>query len=154
MLNSTCPPSPVPFAGIYASTKAAVHSLTQALYMECLPLGIAVVLVGAGGARTNIVKNMDAQVNGSPPSSALYPEYEGVIAAEFDPARAASAMLPEDVARVIVRKSLASAPERYVSVGSGATAMGVMTWLPRGWVLRFLWGQLAEKKKAELAKTK
>ncbi|KAI0828930.1 NAD-P-binding protein [Trametes gibbosa] len=144
---------PVPFAGLYASSKAAVHSLTQALYMECLPLGIAVVLVGAGGARTNIIKNMDAQLNG-PPTSALYPEYEAVIGAEFDPGRADGATSPEDFARVVVQKSLAKAPERFVAVGAGSTAMRIMAWLPRGWVLRLLWNQLVEKKRAELMKLK
>ncbi|KAI0673707.1 NAD-P-binding protein [Trametes maxima] len=144
---------PVPFAGIYASSKAAVHSLTDALYMECRPLGISVVLVGAGGVRTNIIKNMGAHF-GAPSTSTLYGAYADVIRGEFDPARTANATPPERFARVVVGKSLARAPERYVSVGAGSTLMRVLSWLPRGFLLRFLWGQLAEKPRAAAAKRK
>ncbi|KAI0652432.1 NAD-P-binding protein [Trametes meyenii] len=144
---------PVPFAGIYASSKAAVHSITDALYMECLPLGISVVLVGAGGVRTNIIKNMGAHL-GVPTASTLYGAYADVIRGEFDPARTASATPPERFAKVVVGKSLARAPERYISVGAGSSLMRMLLWLPRGFLLRFLWGQLAEKPRAASAKNK
>ncbi|OJT04489.1 NADPH-dependent 1-acyldihydroxyacetone phosphate reductase [Trametes pubescens] len=138
---------PLPFTGVYASSKAAVHALTDALYMECQPLGISVVLVAAGGVRT-------MGTNFSVPSTELYPEYAGVIAGEFDPARTARGTPPEDFARVVVGKSLARAPARVVVVGLGSSVVRFLTWFPRGWVLRTVWNQMVEKHKVALAKSK
>lgn len=42
-----------PFAGAYCSSKAAVHSLTDALRMELAPFGIRVVTVQPGGVRSS-----------------------------------------------------------------------------------------------------
>ncbi len=144
--------SPLPFTGVYASSKAAVHALTDALYMECQPLGISVVLVAAGGVRTNIVANMGT--NFSVPATELYTEYAGVIAGEFDPGRTARGTPPEDFARVVVGKSLARAPARVVVVGLGSSVVRFLTWFPRGWVLRTVWNQMVEKHKVALAKSK
>ena len=41
-----------PFAGAYSSSKAAVHSLSDALRMELAPLGIDVVTIQPGGVRS------------------------------------------------------------------------------------------------------
>lgn len=40
---------PPPMPGIYAASKAALHSLTEVLRMEVKPLGINVMLVAPGG---------------------------------------------------------------------------------------------------------
>ncbi|OJT04488.1 NADPH-dependent 1-acyldihydroxyacetone phosphate reductase [Trametes pubescens] len=145
---------PIPFAGIYSASKAAVHSITEALYMECLPLGISVVLVSAGAVRTNIVANMGTHF--SVPPTTLYAEYANVIAYEFDPTRMAnaSATPPEDFARAVVGKSLAKAPVRVVVAGLGSSIMRILGWFPRGWVLRIFWSQLVEKQRTALAKSK
>lgn len=42
-----------PFAGAYCSSKAALHSLTDALRMELLPFGIRVINVQPGGVRSS-----------------------------------------------------------------------------------------------------
>ena len=137
----------MPFSGIYASTKAAVRSLTESLYMECRPLGIAVVHVNAGGARTNIVKNMGAH-HAVPPTT-LYAPYEAVIREEFDPARTDKATPPEEFARVVVRGALPArgSPDRVVWVGAGSSFVKVIRWLPKGFILRLLWNQFVEKRK-------
>ncbi|KAI0334359.1 NAD-P-binding protein [Cubamyces sp. BRFM 1775] len=140
---------PMPFAGIYASTKAAVRSLTESLYMECRPLGIAVVHVNAGGARTNIVKNMGAH-HAVPPTT-LYGPYAAVIQEEFDPGRTEKATRPEEFARVVVKGALPArsggTPERVVWVGAGSSFVKAIRWLPKGFVLRLLWNQLVEKRR-------
>jgi len=41
-----------PFSGAYCSSKAAIHSLSEALRMELAPLGIRVVMVQPGGVRS------------------------------------------------------------------------------------------------------
>ncbi|OSD06255.1 NAD-P-binding protein [Trametes coccinea BRFM310] len=145
--------TPLPFAGIYASTKAAVRSLSETLYMECLPLGISVVHVNTGGARTNIVKNMGQQF--SVPSTTLYAPYEEVIREEFNPKRVEQGSPPEHIARVVVEKSIAAKPDRYISVGAGSFLVdSILPWIPRGWLLRMLWNFMVEKKKTTVDKSK
>jgi NAD(P)-dependent dehydrogenase (short-subunit alcohol dehydrogenase family) len=41
-----------PFAGAYCSSKAALHSLSEALRMELAPFGIQVVMIQPGGVRS------------------------------------------------------------------------------------------------------
>ncbi|KAI9068707.1 NAD-P-binding protein [Trametes sanguinea] len=120
---------------IYASSKAAVRALSETLYMECLPLGISVVFVNTGGARTNI--------------------YEEVIREEFNPKRVEQGSPPEDIARVVVEKSIAAKPDRYIAVGAGSFLVdNILPWLPRGWLLRTLWNFMVEKKKVAVDKSK
>lgn len=45
--------TPVPFRGIYSASKAAVMRLSDALRLECRPLGIQVLLVAPGFIATN-----------------------------------------------------------------------------------------------------
>lgn len=42
-----------PWAGIYALSKAAVHSMTDALRLELEPFGVQVVLVAPGSIKSN-----------------------------------------------------------------------------------------------------
>lgn len=65
----------IPFAGIYCSSKSAVHSLTQALRLELRPFGIQVMLVTPGVIRSHFALNArgqpseyDKQLYGEEPS--------------------------------------------------------------------------------------
>ncbi|KAI0639987.1 NAD-P-binding protein [Trametes polyzona] len=151
-IGSVAGEMPLPFSGIYASSKAAVHSLTASLHMECRPLGVAVVLVAAGGVRTNITSNASAHFR-VPPGS-LYAGYPEAVLGGFDPEQTAGAMPAEEFARVVVGRSLAEAPARVVSVGQGAGMARAVAWLPRGVLLRLLWSQFVEKPMAALAKSR
>ena len=48
---------PVPFRGLYASSKAAVNTLSYSLRMECAPCGIDVTTICPGDVKTNFTKN-------------------------------------------------------------------------------------------------
>lgn len=45
---------PAPWGGIYASTKAALRSVSETMYMEFQPIGVGVLLVEPGGIRSNV----------------------------------------------------------------------------------------------------
>jgi len=48
---------PTPWASVYSSSKAAVHSLTDVLRLELAPFGVQVMLVVPGAVRSNMGKN-------------------------------------------------------------------------------------------------
>ncbi|RPD65150.1 NAD-P-binding protein [Lentinus tigrinus ALCF2SS1-6] len=142
----------LPFAGIYAGTKAALHAITDALYMECRPFNISVVLVSSGGAQSDIIKRENQ--NAGPPPTTLFTNYLDVIRARFDP-NATSAGTPLDqYARELVGKVLRTDPPRYFAIGYGSTMIWVLRQFPRGFVYRLLWNQMVEKPRAALAKSK
>ena len=52
-----------PWAGIYAMSKAAVHSLTDTLRMELAPFGIQAVVIAPGSIKSNFGKNSTNMVS-------------------------------------------------------------------------------------------
>ena len=52
-----------PWAGIYAMSKAAVHSLTDTLRMELAPFGIQAVVIAPGSIQSNFGKNSTNMVS-------------------------------------------------------------------------------------------
>lgn len=52
-----------PFAGWYCASKAALHSLSDALRMELKPFGVRVLTVQAGAIATSFAKNAKASVD-------------------------------------------------------------------------------------------
>ncbi len=142
----------MPFAGVYSASKAALHAITDALYMECLPFNISVVLVSSGGARSDILKR-ESQ-NAAPILTTLYTDYVDVIRSKMDPKLTAAATPLDEYARGLVRKVLRKDPPRYFSIGFGSTLIWVVRQFPRGWIYRLLWSQTVEKERVKLAKAK
>ncbi|KAI0756318.1 NAD-P-binding protein [Daedaleopsis nitida] len=133
---------PIPWAGIYASSKAAVHSVTETLYMECMPLGIDVVLVAPGGVKSNIAVNQGASVQ-LPPNS-LYTSYVESVLHKMFISQANNPMPADKFAQKVVHQVLLPRPPRYMTLGTGSLMSRLLQWVPRGWVLRYLWGMWGE----------
>jgi NAD(P)-dependent dehydrogenase (short-subunit alcohol dehydrogenase family) len=68
-----------PFAGAYCSSKAAIHSLSDALRMELAPFGIAVVTIQPGGVRSAFGDHAEAAIR--LPADSLYRSVEKGIRA-------------------------------------------------------------------------
>jgi len=68
-----------PFAGAYCSSKAAVHSLADALRMELKPFGIHVVSIQPGGVRSSFGEHAEAAIR-LPPGSIYQPVEPGIRA--------------------------------------------------------------------------
>ncbi|KAH9855734.1 oxidoreductase [Lenzites betulinus] len=129
---------PTAWAGIYASTKAALHSLTQALYMECFPLNISVVLVTTGSVRSNIATNRFATFGGLPEGS-LYTRYLPSILERISVSQGRDSLPTDQYARRVVRASLQKKPPREMMLGGKTTLYKFIMWLPRGLALWFMW---------------
>ena len=56
-IASACALFPLPFRGLYCSSKAGLHMLSLSLAMECAPLGIKVISICPGDIKTNFTKN-------------------------------------------------------------------------------------------------
>ncbi|KAI0762253.1 oxidoreductase [Fomes fomentarius] len=129
---------PTPWGGIYASTKAALHSLTDTLYMECIPLNISVLLVATGGVRSNLSVNHAASFPGLPENS-LYKTYLPDMLRRIYASQSSDAMPSDEYARRVVAKSLQRKPPRYMILGGKSLLYRVLLWIPRTITLWLFW---------------
>ncbi|EIW65337.1 oxidoreductase [Trametes versicolor FP-101664 SS1] len=137
---------PTPWAGIYASTKAAMHSLSEVLYMECTPLNIAVVLVTTGAVRSNLANNRLATYPGLPEGS-LYARYLPNIIERVGMSQGTDSMPTDEYARRVVRSTLQGRPPRQMRLGGKTLLYRVLQWLPRGFVLWLMWRRFSRATK-------
>ncbi|NJD32510.1 MAG: SDR family NAD(P)-dependent oxidoreductase [Gammaproteobacteria bacterium] len=106
-----------PFAAAYCSSKAAVHSITDALRMELAPFGIHVVSVQPGGVRSSFGQHAEAAVR--LPENSLYRAAEAGIRARAQ-AGQQGAMPAEEFAVPVVDALLRSPPPRILRAGAGS----------------------------------
>jgi 1-acylglycerone phosphate reductase len=131
--------SPLPWGGIYAATKSAVHAITNALEMECRPFNIKVLLVAPGGVKSNISANQTYD----PPPDTLYAGFMERILARRDISQ--SSPMPTDVfAKRVVTDALAPTPPSYMTLGKNSMLFWFLTWLPRHWLLSILWKRFGD----------
>ncbi|CAL1694559.1 unnamed protein product [Somion occarium] len=134
---------PTPWAGIYSATKAAMHMITDTLWMECQPLGINVTLVAPGAVISNI------SVNAHPllkiPENTLYRDYIPQIMRRLNVSQnAASSMNTDEFARRVAKETVRKNPPRYLTLGGASTLFKIFVWLPRVWVLKLLWWRFSK----------
>ncbi|KAH9920523.1 oxidoreductase [Epithele typhae] len=127
-----------PWGGIYGSTKAATHSLSDVLYMECTPLNISVVLVATGSVRSNISTTQLAAFPGLPEDS-LYKRFLPDMLARISMSQEMDTMPTEVYARKVVGQSLKARPPRYLLLGGKTWTYALLKWLPRTAVLWLFW---------------
>lgn len=131
------PSSSIPWGGAYCSSKAAVHSITDTLYMECKPFNIDVVLVAPGGVKSNIAANQASTI--SLPPDSLYIDYVEAILQKLHSSQTNRPMPTEVFAERTVGAVLKRPPPRYFSIGTSSRWFQFYKWLPRGWVLSYFW---------------
>jgi NAD(P)-dependent dehydrogenase (short-subunit alcohol dehydrogenase family) len=103
-----------PFAAAYCSSKAAVHSLTDALRMELKPFGIHVVSIQPGGVRSSFGQHAEAAIR--LPENSIYRSAEAGIraraqAGQQDATPAESFVVP------VVEALLRNSPPRVIRGG-------------------------------------
>ncbi|KAJ7098237.1 NAD-P-binding protein [Mycena epipterygia] len=128
---------PMPWAGVYASSKAAVASLSEVLQMEGRPFNVRTLLVSPGGIRSNVAQNASAHFELQPGS--LYRAYLPNIIKRMWVSQAPSTMPAEEFARRVAARALADRPSSYLTLGLNATLCQVLKWFPRTWVVNLMW---------------
>ncbi|KAF8633033.1 hypothetical protein AX15_001623 [Amanita polypyramis BW_CC] len=136
-IGSTVGEIPTPWNGIYCATKAAVHSLSEVMNMECRPFGISVMHVAPGAVKSKIADNAASHYN-LPPDS-LYKAYLPNIIKRMYASQGPRSMSTDKFANEVVSKALRIRPPSYMIAGGLATLISILKWMPRGLLLTLIW---------------
>ena len=136
--------SSTPWNGLYSASKAALHSLTETLQMECRPFNINVMLVSPGAVKSNIAKNQAATFE-LPPSS-LYTGYLHNIMDRLYSSQGSNPTSTTVFAQKVVSKALRKDPPFYLTAGGRSMVFSTLKWLPHTWVMNFMWRLFSKPK--------
>ncbi len=112
-----------PFAAAYCSSKAALHSLTDALRMELKPFGIHVVSIQPGGVRSSFGAHAEAAIR--LPQDSIYGPVERGIRARAQ-AGQQDAMPAEAFAVPVVESLLRNPPPRVIRGGTNSVRLPLL----------------------------
>ncbi len=116
-----------PFAGPYCASKAALHSLSDALRMELKPFGIDVILVQPGAVQSRFGAGAQAQTGRQ--RWTLYLPYTDAIARRAG-ASQENATPAKDFAEALVADVLAARPKPVIRLGAGSSLLPRLASLP------------------------
>ena len=103
-----------PFAAAYCASKAAIHSMSDALRMELKPFGIAVVTIQPGGVRSSFGQHAEESIR--LPEGSIYRAVESGIRARAQAGQQGATPAGEFV-RPVVDALLRSPPPRVIRGG-------------------------------------
>ncbi len=117
-----------PYAAAYCSSKAAVHSLSEALRMELKPFGIDVVMIQPGGVRSSFGDHAEKGLR--LPENSLYKKAEAGIRARAQ-AGQQQATPAEEFVVPVVEKLLRESPSPIIRGGANSWRLPFLKrWLP------------------------
>jgi NAD(P)-dependent dehydrogenase (short-subunit alcohol dehydrogenase family) len=129
-----------PWNTLYCAAKAALHSISEGLAMECRPFGVKVMLVAPGGVTSNIAKNQAATLTLSP--TTMYKDYESKIHQRMNASQGRGSMDTNEFARKVVTQALSASPPPYMTLGYNSTLFYFLQWLPRQYALERMYKAL------------
>lgn len=112
-----------PFAGAYCSSKAAVHSLTDALRMELAPFGVQVVTVQPGGVRSAFGDHAEEGIQ--LPEDSVYLPVEAGIRARAQAGQRGATPVQEFIVPV-VDDLLRETPPAIIRGGANSTKLPLL----------------------------
>ncbi|KAJ2717076.1 hypothetical protein H4R19_000243 [Coemansia spiralis] len=123
-----------PWVGYYAASKAAVHTLSDAMRMELAPFNVRVVVLAPGGIKSNIAAN---NPHTELPDNSPFQPAAAAIRARAELSQTGNATPTDQFVRVIVPRILAPEPAPYISYGNHATSIWLLSFTPpfvRDWL--------------------
>jgi NAD(P)-dependent dehydrogenase (short-subunit alcohol dehydrogenase family) len=106
-----------PFAGVYCSTKAAVHALNDGLRMELAPFGVRVMRVEPNQIRTRFGDTAAAGLGARFAPSSHYLAVKDAAIARAQGSQVGNAMPAEDFARRVAEAALRADPPIRLRLG-------------------------------------
>lgn len=113
--------------------------------MECKPFNINVILVVAGGIRTNFASSSLSDF--TMPEESFYKAYVKQIIERINMSHAPNSLSAQDFALVVVNGTLKAKPPFTIKTGGNTLLYKIFAWLPRTWVLNALWRALSKAPK-------
>jgi len=132
-MSSACAFFPLPFRGLYCSSKSALNMLTYSMKMECEPFGVKVCAVCPGDVKTNFTKNRVKNFD----TNERYADRIKNATSKVD-GREEKRMSADKVANVVFKISLKRRVKPYYIVGFKYKALNfAMRFLPLSALLFF-----------------
>ncbi|KAI8066675.1 hypothetical protein BC940DRAFT_347439, partial [Gongronella butleri] len=118
-----------PFGGMYAASKAALHSMSDALRIELAPFGIHVMIVAPGAIRSNIGNNSEQGM--VLPEDSMYQSVASFVKGRATLSQGPHSTPTDEFAELVVKNALKSHPPRYLTAGAGSWTWLVLSFMPR-----------------------
>ncbi|KAJ3555495.1 hypothetical protein NM688_g2545 [Phlebia brevispora] len=129
---------PLAWNGVYSSSKAAMRSLSDVLWMEFKPFNISVTHISAGSVHSNLAKKaLGTSLCMSEDS--FYKAYTEQIIKRILHGKPPDSLPADEFARQVVTATLLPNPPRYMTLGKSSTYFWLLSWLPREWALNHMW---------------
>ncbi|KAJ6494959.1 hypothetical protein DFH09DRAFT_1052739 [Mycena vulgaris] len=135
-----------PFQGFYNASKAALHSYTETLRMECHPIGVKVVLVAPGSIRSNISSEICQKSAYTVPEDSFYKSLEKQIKHVIQ-TKEYGVMDTEQFANTVVGKVSTPNPPQYLTLGGFTTRWWILKWLSRTTAEAIIWSMAQKEPK-------
>ena len=120
-----------------------MQSISDVLSMECRPFNISVLHVAPGAVRSNISANGAAEFR--LPNQSLYSAFVPNILKRIHMSQTMGAMKTDEFAKQVVSTALGRNPPLYLYAGGKTWLFHVFRWLPKYWVLSFMWREYSQK---------
>ncbi|GAA6048950.1 hypothetical protein JCM3770_007134 [Rhodotorula araucariae] len=121
---------PTPWAGVYAASKAALHSMTETLRMEVKGLGINVMLVAPGAITSNFGTKQKESIQ--LPADSLYQQVSDMILKRAEISQTPGRTTPAPIlAKAIVARALRRSPSTYFTGGAQSLLFWILERIPR-----------------------
>ncbi len=128
-----------PFAGSYAASKAALHSISEAMRLESAPFGIDVMTVQPGGIKSNFGSTSAGSVDRFRREGSRFAPIADFIEKRAKMSQENNPMSAEDFSRKVVKASLSNHPPAVMRVAREAHMLPLLkSTVPRPFLDRIL----------------
>ncbi|ORY97353.1 hypothetical protein BCR43DRAFT_489644 [Syncephalastrum racemosum] len=117
-----------PWAGTYSFSKAAVHSMSDALRLELAPFGVQVAVIAPGSITSNFGNAGEASI--TMPEDSFYTSVTKFIYARAQMSQGPSATPTNVFAAHVVSKLLRKNVPRYITYGTNSFTFLILYYLP------------------------